>query len=86
MSPSISRTPRPRLEARVRARVVQVCSTLYRNGLGRVGQMLRDLSSWMDGRGYKAIPDFNGQLCRERSEHPETYERSQYIKALVGVS
>ncbi len=70
----------------VGARAVQVCSTLYRNGMGRVSQMLRDLSTWMDGRGYKTIKDFNGLLCRERSEHPETYERSQYIRALVGVS
>jgi dihydroorotate dehydrogenase (fumarate) len=70
----------------VGARAVQVCSTLYRNGLGRVAEMLRDLSTWMDGRGYRKIADFNGMLCRGRSEHPETYERAQYIKALVGVS
>ncbi len=70
----------------VGARAVQVCSTLYRNGLGRIGEMLRALSAWMDGRGYGAIADFNGLLCQERSEHPEAYERSQYIKALVGIS
>ena len=70
----------------VGARVVQVCSTLYRHGLGRIGEMLRDLSAWMDGRAYKTIGDFNGLLCQERSESPDSYERSQYIKALVGVS
>lgn len=70
----------------VGARVVQVCSTLYRNGLGRIGEMQRDLAKWMDGRGYAKIADFNGLLCKERSEHPESYERSQYVKALVGIS
>ena len=70
----------------VGAKAVQVCSTLYRNGLGRIRDMLRDVSAWMDGRGYKTVADFNGLLCRERSERPETYERSQYIKALVGIS
>jgi dihydroorotate dehydrogenase (fumarate) len=70
----------------VGARAVQVCSTLYRNGIGRVGEMLRDLSAWMDGRGYRKIADFGGMLCRQRSESPEAYERSQYIRALVGVS
>jgi dihydroorotate dehydrogenase (fumarate) len=70
----------------VGARVVQVCSALYRHGVGRAGEMLRDLAAWMDARGYKRIADFNGVLCQERSEHPEIYERSQYIRALVGVS
>jgi dihydroorotate dehydrogenase (fumarate) len=70
----------------VGAKAVQICSTLYRNGLGRVAEILRDLSAWMDGRGYRSIEDFGGMLCRERSESPDTYERSQYIKALVGIS
>ncbi len=70
----------------VGARAVQVCSTLYRHGLGRIGEMLRTVSTWMDGRGYKNVTDFNGLLSNERIEHPGTYERSQYIKALVGVS
>ena len=30
--------------------------------------------------------DFRGTLCQEESENPETYERSQYVKALVGIS
>jgi dihydroorotate dehydrogenase (fumarate) len=68
------------------ARTVQVCSVLMDHGMDRVGQMLSDLSEWMDRKGYASISDFNGLLCQERSAHPEAYERSQYIKALVGIS
>jgi hypothetical protein len=35
----------------VGAKAVQICSTLYRNGLGRASEMLNGLSTWMDGRG-----------------------------------
>lgn len=67
------------------ARSVQVCSTLLDHGMGKVQEMLKFLSEWMDRKGYGAISEFNGMLCQERSSHPEAYERSQYVKALVGI-
>jgi dihydroorotate dehydrogenase (fumarate) len=67
------------------AKSVQVCSTLLEHGMDKVDKMLQFLSSWMDSKGYKNIADFNGMLCQENSSHPEAYERSQYVKALVGI-
>lgn len=67
------------------ARVVQVCSTLYRNGLGRIEEMTRELSSWMDKQGYGAIEDFRGRMSMEFSDKPEQYERLQYIKVYSGL-
>jgi dihydroorotate dehydrogenase (fumarate) len=40
----------------------------------------------MDRKGFGTIADFNGMLCQERSNRPEAYERSQYIKALVNIA
>ncbi len=68
------------------ARTAQVCSALMDNGMERLKEMLDTLTSWMDKKGYGSIADFNGMLCQERSAHPEAYERSQYVKALVGIS
>ena len=67
------------------ASVVQVCSTLYRNGLGRIGLILDQLQEWMKVHGYESPADFRGQLSQLNSSDPEDYERLQYIKALVGI-
>lgn len=68
------------------AKTAQVCSALIKHGMERLGEMNDVLSSWMDEKGFASIADFNGMLCQERSAHPEAYERSQYVKALVGIS
>jgi dihydroorotate dehydrogenase (fumarate) len=67
------------------ATTVQVCSTLYRNGIGRIGRMLQELEAWMQAHGFTRLPEFRGRLSQVRSEHPEEFERLQYIKALVGL-
>jgi len=67
------------------ASVVQVCSTLYRNGLGQIGLILDQLQEWMQIHGFESPEDFRGQLSQVRSEDPGDYERLQYIKALVGI-
>jgi dihydroorotate dehydrogenase (fumarate) len=67
------------------ASVVQVCSTLYRNGLGQIGLILDHLQEWMKTNGYESLEEFRGQLSQINSHDPEAYERLQYIKALVGI-
>jgi dihydroorotate dehydrogenase (fumarate) len=67
------------------ATVVQLCSTLYVNGLERISEILKELSNWMEKNQFKTVDQFRGKLSREQSEKPELLERLQYIKALVGV-
>ena len=67
------------------ATVVQLCSTLYRGGLGQIGLILDQLQEWMQTQGFERLEDFRGRLSQSRSEHPADYERLQYIKALVGI-
>ena len=68
------------------AKCTQLCSSLYKNGLEHMQTLLKELEEWMDGKNYKSIKDFNGILCQEKSENPESYERSQFIRAVVGIS
>lgn len=70
----------------VGARAVQLCSTLYRNGINHIQRSLVEVEEWMKRHNYNSIEDFRGKLCQEESSNPEAYERSQYIKALVGIS
>lgn len=67
------------------AKTVQLCTTLFQNGIEYIKTIKIGLESWMNRHGYESVKDFHGILCQEKSENPEAYERSQYIKALVGI-
>lgn len=63
---------------------VQVVSTLYKNKLTHVGDMIAELTAWMDGKGYKDLAAFRGKLAKSSRKDPWSFERAQYIKALLG--
>lgn len=66
----------------VGAKAVEVCSTLYTNGLDYIKEILTEIELWMDKYNYKNIEDFRGKLSKKESDKPELYDRLQYIKAL----
>jgi dihydroorotate dehydrogenase (fumarate) len=66
------------------ASAVEIASALYINGPEYIGQMLEELNSWMDGKGYASIDDFRGKLSQTMSEHPAAYERVQFMKYFRG--
>ena len=68
------------------AKAVELCSAVYKQGSSVFEKINNELASWMDSKGFKSISDFNGRLCQEESSNPEAYERTQYIKAAVGIS
>jgi dihydroorotate dehydrogenase (fumarate) len=63
------------------AKAVEVCSTLYKNGLDYIKNMQNDIEAWMDEHNYKNIEEFRGKLGK-KEEKTELYDRLQYIKAL----
>lgn len=65
---------------------VQLCSVLMNEGLDTITDIKTYLSEWMDSKGFGSIADFRGKLSQKSSDHPESYERSQFVKALVGIS
>ena len=67
------------------ATVVQVCSALYEKGIEHIGSIIRDAEAWMQAKGFENVEDFRGKLSRQATEHPELYERLQYIKLFVGI-
>ncbi len=62
------------------AQVIQVASTLYRNGLGVVSELKKRLVSWMQEREYESLDDFRGMLSRESIKNPAAYDRVQFVK------
>ena len=69
----------------VGARAVEVCSTLYMHGLGRINFMLDDIVKWMLDKGYETLDDFRGKMSFKNSKQPDYFERQQYIRAIVGI-
>jgi len=67
------------------AKVVQICSTLYLNGLEQISRMKEDLGGWMDEHGYAKLCDMRGKLSQKMSKQPEHHERLQYLKLLSGI-
>jgi dihydroorotate dehydrogenase (fumarate) len=67
------------------ATVVQICSTLYLNGLTQIGHIVDYMKDWMGRHGFDSIHQMRGKMSQMKSEHPDSYERLQYIKALTGI-
>jgi len=65
------------------ADVVQVVSTLYKNGIGQLKNIINDLGQWMDKKGYAKIDDFKGKLSSNNINDPFAYKRSQYVDILM---
>jgi len=65
------------------ASAVQVCSTLYINGLGYIDTMISDLQKWMTWKGYDSIDQFKGKLTK-RHENVAAFERVQFLKQTLG--
>ncbi len=67
------------------AKVVQVCSTLFLNGLEQIGRMQEQMQAWMIEHDFDKLCDFRGLLSQIRSQQPQDYERLQYIKLFTDI-
>ncbi len=67
------------------ASTVQVCSALYKNGIGYVSVMTRELQEWMEHHNFTCIEDFRGKLSQCASENPAAYERVQFMRDTAGI-
>ncbi len=64
------------------ADVVMTASALYKNGIGYIKSMTRELENWMASREYERINDFRGLMSQQHISNPSAYERANYIKIL----
>lgn len=65
------------------AKAVEICSVLMQNGLGSCKEMIDELTSWMERKGYSSLSDFTGKLAQEKLENPELWERNQFFKTIT---
>ncbi len=68
------------------ASAVQICSAALKKGLPVVSEMNSRIQQWMTDKGFTSIEDFRGTLSRIGTDSSDIWERSQYIKAICGIS
>ena len=62
------------------ANAVQICSTIYKNGMGIIPEMLKGIEEWMEEKKYQSVSEFQGKLNFSNVENPSMYKRSQFMK------
>lgn len=67
------------------ADVVQVATTLYKNGPGAITEMNVFLKQWMQEHNYGQLSDFRGKLSYAGARNPGLYERAQFMKYFSGL-
>ena len=65
------------------AKVAMMASELLRNGVGRIGEILRAVQGWMDERDYVSVNQMIGSLSRTNVADPAAFERANYMKMLA---
>ena len=66
----------------VGADVTMLCSTLLKNGLGRMKQIEEELVKWMEDHEYTSVSQMKGSMSQKSCPHPSAFERANYMKAL----
>lgn len=67
------------------ADVAMTASALYKNGIGYIKTMNKDLESWMLTKEFENIDAFKGVMSQQHISDPTGYERANYIKILESV-
>jgi len=66
------------------ADAVQVVSSLYKNGVEYLKEMLSDLEKWVARKKYRQLSDFKGKMSQDKSTDPAMYERAQFMRYFGG--
>jgi dihydroorotate dehydrogenase (fumarate) len=66
------------------ASCVQIVSTVYRNGVSHISNIIGELEAWMESKNYNSIDEFRGKLSNKNIvSDPFIYRRAQYVDILL---
>jgi dihydroorotate dehydrogenase (fumarate) len=65
------------------ATAVQICSTLYKNGVPHISTLLEGIAGWMKDKGYSNLESFRG-LVAKNEENTAAFERVHFMKKTTG--
>ena len=65
------------------AKVTMLASELLEHGTGRVGEILTEMTRWMETYDYLSIKQMQGSMSQKSVAEPAAFERANYMKALT---
>jgi len=66
----------------VGAKVTMMASELLRNGVGRIGEIVEGMATWMEEHEYESVRQMQGSMCQQNVAEPAAFERANYMKVL----
>jgi dihydroorotate dehydrogenase (fumarate) len=64
------------------AKVAMMASELLQNGVGRIGEIIGEMTDWMTSYEYESIKQMQGSMSQRAVAEPAAFERANYMKAL----
>ena len=64
------------------AKVTMMASELLQNGVRRIGQVLNDLTTWLNEHEYESVTQMIGAMSQKHCAEPAAFERANYMKML----
>lgn len=64
------------------AKVTMMASELLRNGVNRIGEIVAQMSIWMEEREYESVAQMQGSMNQQNVAEPDAFERANYMKVL----
>jgi len=65
------------------AAAVQVCSTLYENGINYIGELIGEVQAWMSRKSFDNIDSFRGYINKD-PHNSLSWERIHFMKKSSG--
>ena len=64
------------------ANVTMMASTLLKNGIPHLSNLLNGLENWMETYQYASVEQMRGVMSQKRVENPAAFERANYLRIL----
>jgi len=68
------------------ATAVQMTSELLRNGVGRIGEILAEMSEWLIDHEYESLDVLKGSMSQINCGFPAAFERANYLEVVRSFS
>ncbi len=65
---------------------IQMASELLRNGIGRIGEILAEMSDWLIEHEYESLDVLKGSMSQINCGFPAAFERANYLEVVRSFS
>lgn len=67
----------------VGASVTQLCSALFKHGIGHIRSVEQGIVEWMEKHEYESVRQMQGSMSQKNCANPGAFERAQYMRAIM---